>query len=322
MQKSLEGGFGLIPKGSLIAVTGATGFIGTALCRRLLEQGFQVRALVRSCAKASNLSVQGASLIEGDLENTAALKQLVANCAFVIHGAGAVRGNSQAAFDRVNVTGTLAILKAIESQSHAPKLLLISSLVAREPQLSWYSRSKSEGEKLLTQAPSLKWIILRPPVVYGPGDKEMLPIFQWMHRGIALVPGSPDARISLIHVSDLVEAIIACLHSEGAIYQVLTLCDGKNDGYSWRELAAAATEQWSRKVHLWRIPRWLLDGIAKANSNVSRITGKAPMLTPPKLRELRHRDWVADNGPITAATGWTPRTGLLEGLDHLNLSTL
>ena len=322
MQKSPEGSFGLIPTGSLIAVTGATGFIGTVLCRRLLEQGFQVRALVRNCTKASNLSVQGVSLIEGDLENTSALNKLVADCAFVIHGAGAVRGNSQAAFDRVNVLGTLALLKAIEAQSHAPTLLLISSLAAREPQLSWYSHSKSEGEKLLRQVPDLKWIILRPPAVYGPGDKEMLPIFQWMHRGIALVPGSPDARMSLIHVSDLVEAIITCLHCKGAICQIMTLCDGKHDGYSWHELADIAAAQWSRKVHLWRIPRWLLDGIAKANSNVARITGKSPMLTPPKLRELRHKDWVVDNGPITTATGWTPRLALREGLDHLNLSTL
>jgi len=292
------------------------------LCQRLLEQGFQVRALVRNRPKASRLAAQGVALIQGDLEDACALQQLVTDCAFVIHGAGAVRGNSQGEFDRVNVLGTLALLNAIGAQPRPPRILLLSSLVAREPQLSWYAHSKCEGEKLLGRVPDLKWIILRPPAVYGPGDKEMLPIFQWMHRGIALVPGSPDARMSLIHVSDLVEAIITCLHSKGAIYQIMTLCDGKHDGYSWHELADIAAAQWSRKVHLWRIPRWLLDGIAKANSNVARITGKSPMLTPPKLRELRHKDWVVDNGPITTATGWTPRLALREGLDHLNLSTL
>lgn len=322
MQKSPEDSFSLIPRGSLIGVTGATGFIGAVLCQRLLEQGFQVRALVRNSTKASSLSVQGVSLVQGDLENTSALAQLVTNCTFVIHCAGAVRGNSQAAFDGVNVAGTVAILQALATQPRPAKLLLLSSLTAREPQLSWYARSKSEGEKLLRKVPTLDWIILRPPAVYGPGDREMLPIFQWMHRGITLVPGSADARISLIHVSDLVDAIIACLQSEGAIRQVLTLCDGKQNGYSWHELADIASEQWSRKVRLWRIPHWLLNGIAAANSKASRITGKAPMLTPPKLREMRHEDWVVDNDSITTATGWTPRLALRDGLDHLNLSTL
>ena len=281
-----------------------------------------VRALVRNRAKASSLATQGIALIEGDLESASALNQLVCDCDFVIHGAGAVRGNSQGAFDRVNVLGTLALLNAIGAQPRPPKILLLSSLTAREPQLSWYAHSKYEGERLLGQAANLEWIILRPPAVYGPGDQEMLPIFQWMQRGIALVPGSPEARLSLIHVSDLVNAIVVCLRSKGAIHQVLALCDGKDNGYSWRQLADIAAQHWSRKVRLWRIPAWLLNGVAAVNSNAAKITGKAPMLTPPKLRELRHEDWVVDNGPITTITGWAPKLELREGLDHLNLSTL
>ncbi len=287
----------------------------------MLEQGFQVRALVRNPAKASNLVSQGVSLVAGNLENTAALKQLTADCDAIVHGAGAVRGNSQEEFDRVNVAGTSNLLAAIGAQTQPPRLLLLSSIVAREPQLSWYSHSKREGEKLL-EGLSTDWIILRPPAVYGPGDKEMLPIFQWMQRGIALVPGSPDARTSLIHVFDLVRAIIACLQSENAIGQTLTLCDGQRNGYSWRDMANIAGEHWSRNVRLLRVPGWLLDGVAMLNSHTARITRNAPMLTPPKLRELRHDDWVVDNGAITAATGWTPEMGLREGLQQLKLPIL
>ena len=280
-----------------------------------------MRALVRNPAKAATLASLGVTLIEGDLEHTAALDQLVAACAAVIHGAGAVRGNSQADFDRVNVAGTAALLSAISAQPHPPVLLLLSSIVAREPQLSWYAHSKWEGEQLLPGA-GIDHVILRPPAVYGPGDREMLPIFQWMHRGIALVPGSPEARTSLIHVSDLVDAIIACLHSADAKGQTLTLCDGKRNGYSWREMAGIAAEHWSRRVRLWCIPRWLLNGVAALNSKLATITGRAPMLTPPKLRELRHNDWVADNDAITRATGWTPVVGLREGLEQLKIPTL
>lgn len=246
----------------------------------------------------------------------------MSDCDAVIHGAGAVRGNSQADFDRVNVAGTAALLTAIRAQPRPPQLLLLSSIVAREPQLSWYAHSKWEGEKLLEQFEDLDRIILRPPAVYGPGDKEMLPIFQWMHRGIALVPGSPEARTSLIHVSDLVDAILACLQSAGANRQTLTLCDGTPNGYSWREIASVAAQHWSRKVRLWRIPHWLLNGVAILNTKAARITGSAPMLTPPKLRELRHNDWVVDNGAITAATGWTPRVDLRKGLQQLKISAL
>ncbi len=246
----------------------------------------------------------------------------MATCAGVVHGAGAVRGNSQADFDRVNVAGTAALLTAISAQQHPPILILLSSIVAREPHLSWYAHSKWEGEQLLEQFAHLDRVILRPPAVYGPGDKEMLPIFQWMHRGIALVPGSPEARTSLIHVSDLVDAIIACLRSEGANRQTLALCDGKHQGYSWREMAGIAAAHWSRRVRLWCVPHWLLNGVAALNSNIANITGRAPMLTPPKLRELRHLDWVVDNNAITAATGWTPVVALHEGLAQLKLSTL
>jgi nucleoside-diphosphate-sugar epimerase len=250
------------------------------------------------------------------------LTRFVTGCDAVVHGAGVVRGNAQGDFDRVNVAGTEAVLTAVIAQARPLRLLLLSSLAAREPQLSWYSRSKRDGEKQLEQHMELDWTILRPPAVYGPGDQEMLPIFQWMRWGIALVPGSPDARTSLIHVADLVEAILACLQSPAAKGQTLALCDGKANGYNWREMSEIAAQYWSRPVRVWPVPRWLLDAIAALNSRAAALTGRAPMLTPAKLRELRHADWVVENGAITAATGWTPAVGLLAGLATLKIPPL
>lgn len=240
----------------------------------------------------------------------------------MVHGAGAVRGNSQADFDRVNVAGTAAVLQAIRAQARPLRLLLLSSIVAREPQLSWYSHSKWQGEQLLAQYTDIDRTVIRPPAVYGPGDKEMLPIFQLMQRGIAVVPGSPEVRISLIHVSDLVEAIIACLQSEAANGLTLSLSDGKENGYNWHDMTAIAAAHWSRRIRLFRVPSWLLDTVAAINCRIASITGAAPMLTPPKLRELRHDDWVADNQAITEATGWAPKIGLRQGLQQLKLPAL
>jgi len=287
-----------------------------------VQLGFQVKALVRDPQKAGQLSHPNIELVTGNLSDQDALRQVSSGCRAVIHGAGAVRGSSQAAFDLVNINGTAAIIAAVKSQQAPPRLLLLSSLAAREPQLSWYAQSKRGAEQLLQKEQQLDWVILRPPAVYGPGDKEMLPVFQMMSRGVAAVPGATEARISLIHVTDLVEAIIACLQSDDACHhQVMTLCDGKEGGYSWHEMAALAEVTWSRRVRLWQLPTWLLDAVAGVNLRLAKITGSAPMLTPAKLRELRHPDWVVDNRDM-AATGWTPKIDLQHGLEEIRNSAL
>jgi nucleoside-diphosphate-sugar epimerase len=199
---------------------------------------------------------------------------------------------------------------------------LLSSLAAREPGLSWYAASKRAGEELLAQRPELDWLILRPPAVYGPGDKEMLPLFRAMARGIAPVAGAATARLSLIHVTDLVAAAAQCLQSGATRHRILTACDGKANGYDWREIADLVAAVWGRKVRLWQVPGWLLDSVARVNVLSARLTGRAPMLTPPKLRELRHNNWVVDNDAIGEATGWQPEIGLRQGLERLRKTEL
>lgn len=214
------------------------------------------------------------------------------------------------------------MLEATVERAPAARLLLVSSLAAREPQLSWYAASKRAGEDLVTARSDLDWVVVRPPAVYGPGDREMLPVFQWMSRGIALVPGSPGSRISLIHVHDLVASLIACLTGNTARHGVFTPCDGKQGGYDWHEMAALAAATWHRRVRIWKVPAPLLDGVARINLLAARLTGGAPMLTPSKLRELRHPDWVVDNASIHEATGWEPEIDLARGMEALRKAEL
>lgn len=306
-----------------VAVTGATGFIGRVLCTRLRADGYPVSALVRNPALAADLAAHGVTLVPGDLDDGDALRALLDDCDIVIHLAGAVRGNSQQSFDHTNVRGTQNLLDALTTRKEIPGLLLISSLAAREPGLSWYARSKYQAEQCLHEGPpDLDWAIIRPPAVYGPGDKEMLPVFLWMSRGIAPVPGDPAARVSLIHVEDLASAIVACLELPRLQHRTFTLDDGTPGGYDWDEMAAIAGGVWQRKVRLVRLPGPLLDVLARANLALSRALSYAPMLTPPKLRELRHPNWVVDNEEITAATGWQPQVRLSKGLEELRDSLL
>ena len=243
------------------------------------------------------------------------------DCTAVVHAAGAVRGNNLEQFMHSNSQGTRRLLEAMQAAAPTAKILLLSSLAAREPQLSWYSRSKREGENLVT-ASTLRWSVLRPPAVYGPGDREMKAIFDWMLRGIALVPGSVTARTSLIHVDDLVQATLVCLSSDAATGQVLELGDGKGGGYDWRELATIAGTAFQRPVRLLKIPAAVLDVVALISLWLAKLTGRPAMLTPPKLRELRHENWVSDNAAITEATGWMPRIPLHDGLADLYESAL
>jgi nucleoside-diphosphate-sugar epimerase len=298
-----------------IAITGATGFIGRTICRQVLDAGFQVRALVRSPDKAGLPQSGNLVRVTGSLENAESLKLLVQDATAVVHCAGAVRGATQQQFDRVNVDGVRSLLKVLEELAEPPRLLSLSSLAAREPGLSYYAASKYRGEQVLSrEANRVSWMALRPPAVYGPGDRELLPLFRAMGRGVAPVPGSPAARFSMVFVEDLAGAVLAWLRCERCASGVYSIDDGRAGGYNWSAVAETVSRLCGRKVRLLRVPDWLLDIPARVNRQAGRVLGYAPMLTPEKLCELRHPDWVCDSIRLTEQTGWQPAVQLEEGL--------
>lgn len=298
-----------------LAITGASGFIGSRLCARLAAEDHRVRALFRRTPPALP---DGIEPVAGDLDRPACLRDLVDGADAVMHLAGAVRGADEAAFDRANVAGTARLLAALDAAAPGAPLLFVSSLAAREPSLSWYAASKHRAEELVRAAWQARpALILRPPPVYGPGDRELLPVFGFMARwGLAPVAGDPDARMSLIFVDDVIDAASAWIARAGEVRASCALHDGRANGYGWRELADIVGAACGRRVRLWRVPRWPLDAAARANLAWSRLSGRAPMLTPAKLRELRHPDWVCDNAAITGLLDWRPRVPLAEGLQR------
>jgi nucleoside-diphosphate-sugar epimerase len=233
----------------------------------------------------------------------------------VVHCAGAVRGATAADFNAVNVDGLERLVRAVLCLSPRPRFLSLSSLAARAPELSYYAASKRQGElALAAMAEDMEWVALRPPAVYGPGDKEMLPLFQWMGRGIAPVLGEPYARVSLLYVEDLCAAVLSWLNAGSCRCGVYELNDTQTGGYSWDEFIAKVSTLRARRIIRLSLPAALLKSIALMNVAVARLIGYAPMLTPGKVRELRHPDWVADNSELTAAIGWQPVFSLEQGL--------
>jgi len=298
-----------------VAITGGTGFIGSTIIRRLLAAGLAVRALVRPASVSSCFAISGLFWQQGELHSDESLQRLLVGVQAVIYCAGAVRGASPEDFASANVVGVERIVRAAREAKDRPRLLLFSSLTAREPDLSDYAASKRRGEEVLrSTAGELDWTILRPPAVYGPGDREVLPLLKWLRRGVAFVPGGSAARLSLLYVADLAEAVLCWLKSGGGRGGCFELHDGKAGGYSWEEIQGIAAMLYRRPVWRVEVPRAMIAAAGRLNIAASRLLGYRPMLTPGKVRELCYPDWVCDNEAFTAATGWRPMVDLREGL--------
>ena len=297
-----------------VALTGATGFIGSVLARTLTRNNWQVRALVRPQSLGTALP-GGVSPISGSLEDPASLGELISGADVIIHCAGVVRGATTNYFDRTNVDGVKRLAELAAQLSPPPRFLLMSSLAASLPEISAYAASKNAGERALAaSAGTMHWTAFRPCAVYGPGDREMLPLFRVMEKGFAPVWSDDSTRFSLLYVQDLAAAVMSWLSANTPNNSIFELHDGRPDGYSIAEVIATAEVALGRRIRRLPVPRSGLSTIANINIRLAKILGYAPMLTPWKVRELRHPRWVCDNADLSAATGWHPQVVLKDAL--------
>jgi nucleoside-diphosphate-sugar epimerase len=287
------------------------------LLTALARAGYRVRAMTRhpqpALAKSPVTADAGAEWLRTDLDDAAGLARLVADATAVIHCAGAVRGRAYADFADVNVTGTRRVADAMAETAPGARLLVLSSLAARQPQLSHYARSKHAGESVLQNIPRLAWTAFRAPAVYGPGDVELRPTLDMARRGVAAVPGH-SGRFSLIFVDDLVDAMLAWVEADVDATGVFELDDGTPEGYDWDEILDVIRALIGRRVVKVPLPHGVMRVVGGVNLALGHLTGRAPMLTPAKLRELFHDDWVVRDTRLRPLLGWQPRVGLAEGL--------
>lgn len=298
-------------------MTGATGFIGHALLDRLAASGWEIRALIRGMPPAARYST--VKWISGDLDDIQALRRLVSGADAVIHCAGVVRGKSWNDFFHVNVVGTKNILQIAAETGICSRFLYISSLAAREPQISWYAQSKFEAEQLIPEfSGRLRSVVFRPAAVYGAGDKALKPLFQAMRYGILPAPANPANRFGLVHVSDLVAAIHAWLDTHHPANGIYEIDDGTAGGYDYASVAAIAQRVLGRPIRCFRIPSVSIRLLAQLNLWVSRIFNYAPILTPGKVMELHHPDWTCDISPLQKELrDWYPVTKFEAALPQL-----
>jgi len=281
----------------IIAITGATGFAGRHAVAELLLRGHALRALVRDPGKAGLAA--GVETVQGDLADSGALARLVRGADAVIHLAGALTALDREGYFRVNEQGTAALADAAEAAG-IRRFVHISSLAAREPQLSGYAASKRAGEEAVTRRmDALNAILIRPPAVYGPGDRGTLPLIKELTRPVAAIPGLPGARFSLIHGRDLARLIAQAV--EGDLRGLHEVSDGKPGGYGWADLVKAGSELRGSPVRPIFLPRAVPSAAAAMAEGFARLTGRPGMVNRGKIAELYHPDWVARDGALVLA---------------------
>jgi len=297
-----------LPK--LVAVTGATGFVGSHLLAALARHGWTLRLLVRRWSPLPSLAGIAAEIVWGDLADEPALRQLVAGVDAVVHAAGLIKARRAGDFQTINRDGT-ARLAAVAA---GLPFLLLSSLAAREPQLSPYAASKRAAEEILA-ARGGPWLAVRAPAVYGPGDRETLAYFRAVARGLAPQPRVADERLSLIHVADLAETLALALDRppSPSTYEI---DDGWQGGYSYADIAMAAAAALGRRARTLQIARRQMMAVARMNLLRQSLGGSTQILTPAKVKEMFHSDWTIHDRRLASAVGFRARYDLVEGFRH------
>lgn len=291
---------------SLLAITGATGFVGSAVLDAALAGGHQVRAL----ARREQALRAGVEWLRGDLGDAGALAAQVAGADAVIHVAGLTNTPDPAAFEAANVTGTANVIAAMK-QAGARRLVFVSSLSARKPELSAYGASKAKAEALV-EASGLDWTTVRPPGVYGPRDVDYLEMFRTAKWGF--VPLPPGGASSIIHADDLARLLVGLAASNAAATKKQTYepDDGREGGWSHKELAQAIGQAvGKRSVFAPHLPRAVLEATATADR---LLRGDRAKLTADRVGYMCHPNWVSrsDRKPPTGI--WQPRISGEEGL--------
>ena len=296
----------------VIAVTGASGFIGSHLTDELERRGHRVVRLSRTTVDYRNVGALANALSETDV---------------VIHAAGATRSPSPASLFDANVTVTSNVLAAFHGAGR--RFVFVSSQAAAGPAraldaptseddppapMEAYGRSKLDAEQLVATS-ALPWSIVRPCSVYGPRDRDFLQLFRLASRGVAVHPANRESWVSIAHVRDVVDGIIAAATMPVAVGRRYFLANA--EPAQWQSLFERAAASAGRQLKLdVEVPRLLVDIGARLGDIHARLTGDASLLTTEKVALSRAPFWICSNERARRELGFAPRVSLDEGFSE------
>ena len=309
----------------IAVVTGASGFIGRNLVGRLLGDGHEVRCLVRT---RGGQAPPGSTAALIDFEDPDSLARCTAldGADVLFHLASATRARSAADFARANVTPTRSLLSALAARGLSSRFVHVSSQAAAGPAsardrpvreedaahpVEEYGRSKLHAERLV-QDSTLSWTIVRPCSVYGRFDRDFLRLFQFARRGLVVYPGVRQHWLSLLHVDDVVDGLMAAARTKAAERRLYFL--SSKQPVQWVELGreiarAAGSPAW----HL-NVPGALVSAAAHIGDLAGRFTVETPLLNSNKAALSRHPYWVCDGARAEAELGWRQTRSLPDAL--------
>jgi nucleoside-diphosphate-sugar epimerase len=309
----------------MILVTGGTGFIGSHLVERLVAQGRVVRCLVRSTSSTRDLPA-AVERAQCDLETGAGLAEALCGVDTVIHLAGVTKARVSADYERGNAGATANLVRAA---GDVERFVHVSSLAAAGPSpsdrplteddpphpVSQYGRSKLAGEQIVRQsALGSRVVIVRPPVVYGPRDRDVFQMIRAVARGWMLQIGSAPRRFSLIYVGDLdlVDGLIAAADRAGAAGRLYYLAHSA--AVRWAEFGNTAARLMGRKLRTMAIPPGFAYALGWCAERWTRFSGKPGILSRDKVTEACCAGWVCDPGLARRELDFRAPTGLEDGL--------
>lgn len=285
-----------------IAITGATGFVGSHLVEQAVAAGHQVRALTRRPQDPK----AGVEWIGGALDRPESLAALVEGVDAIVHVAGVVKGEKED-FRVGNMLGTEAVLEAA-AHAHVRRFIHVSSLAAREPKLSAYGWSKCASEEPVI-ASGGDWTIVRPPAIYGPRDTDCLALFRAARAGF--VPLPPHGRLSVIAVQDLCDLLLACLSNDISLSSLYEPDDGVEGGWSHRDFARAIGDAVGKKVVTVALPGAVLGAVSRIDT---LLRGPRAKLTRDRAAYYTHPDWTVSPQARPPHDLWQPRIETRAGL--------
>jgi len=303
-----------------VLLTGATGFVGSHVAELLAREGFHVRCTVRASSDLRWLDGLPVEIRRADLASRGSVEAALEGVTDVVHAAGLTRARRDAEYFRVNAEAAEIVAEAAVA-ARVDRFVLVSSLAARGPDgaagpVSPYGASKREAEERLAAVAgraegALATRVLRPGGVYGPRDRDLLPLFRLAALGILPAPPGPG-RLQPVHAHDVAVAVLRSLLATGASQNPVAI--GGPEVHDWAEVADALGEAVGRSVRLVRVPRVLFLTAGSLAEIAAELLGRAPEMDRRRARDLTRLSWTCDLGPAERAIGWMPSVDLRRGL--------
>lgn len=311
-----------------VLVTGASGFLGSHIAERLANEGHDVRVLVRQSSNRDFLGGFPHEEAIGDVADAESLPAAVDGIEGVAHAAGLVKARDEAQFASVNGRGTANLLAAIEKHAlNFQRFVYVSSLSAHGPSpdgrprpvdaepkpVSAYGRTKLLGEMAVREsALADKAVILRMPVIYGPRDPALAPLFQAVRFRFAPLLMGGRNRVSVVYAEDAARAVISALTAEADVAgKVYTPEDG--NVYTWRDLLRAVEGYAGHSALAVPVPRLGYDFAALLAEVGAKVVRRPVIFTRDKVREMAQRSWVCSAETLTRDVGWRAEVDITEG---------